>query len=46
MGTVGWIRPGGNVLDVVEAAKIAVSMTRRMEQRGAGDYGEEEISKL
>ncbi len=46
MGTVGWTRPGENVFDVVAAAKIAVSRTRKMEQRGAGVNGEEEINEL
>jgi hypothetical protein len=39
MGTVEWTRPGGNVLDVAAVARIAVSTTRTMEQRGTGDGG-------
>ncbi len=34
--------PGGNVLDVAAAARIAVSPTRTMEQRGTGDGGNKE----
>ncbi len=34
--------PGGNVLDMAAAARIAVSPTRTMEQRGMGDGGNEE----
>ncbi len=34
--------PRGNVLDVEAAARIAVSPTRTMEQRGMGDDGDEE----
>jgi hypothetical protein len=34
--------PGGNVLNVAAAARIAVSPTRTMEQRGTGDGGNKE----
>ncbi len=34
--------PGGNVLDVAAVARIAVSSTRTMEQRGTGDGGNKE----
>ncbi len=34
--------PGGNVLNVAAAVRIAVSPTRTMEQRGTSDGGDEE----
>ena len=40
-GTMGWTRPG-NILNMSAAAKIAASPTRTIEQRGAGDGGNEE----
>jgi hypothetical protein len=39
---MGWRRPGGNVLNVAAAARIAASPTMWIEQRGASDSGEEE----
>ncbi len=46
-GTVEWTRPGGNVLNVVAAVRIAASMLRTMGQRGVGDGGDkEEVNKF